>query len=320
MDILPAIAVLSGSINWGTINNFKIILLSIVLEALPFVLFSVFVSAILHNFVSEDAIRKIIPRNKLLSIVPAALLGIIFPVCDCGMVPIIRRLVMKGVPLHTATAFMLAAPIINPVVTTATSFAFKLNGNMVVFRLGTAFLIACLAGWLISLFFKDSELRRTDSGSHHHACSCCEPHAEKHRAGGMSFSGKLLQTIHDAGSEFFEMGKYLLLGSMLGALSQVMLPRTVLLSVGQDDFLSIGVMMLFAFVISVCSAADAFIAASFANSFSPGSLVAFMVFGPMIDLKNILMLLHSFRTRFVIFLSIIVTIICGAAAYLIDLG
>lgn len=318
MDKLPAIiAALPGYIDWGTINNFKIILLSIVLEALPFVLFSVFVSAILNNFVSEDTIRKVIPRNKLLSIIPAALLGIIFPVCDCGMVPIIRRLVMKGVPLHTATAFMLAAPIINPVVTAATSFAFKLNGNMVIFRLGTTFLIACLAGWLVSIFFRGSELR-VDSG-HHHACNCCGPHAEKHRSGRMSLSGKLVQTIYDASSEFFEMGKYLLLGSMLGALSQVMLPRSVLLTVGQDAWLSIVVMMLFAFVISVCSAADAFIAASFANSFSPGSLVAFMVFGPMIDLKNIFMLLHSFRTRFVIVLSLIVTIVCGAAAYLINL-
>lgn len=318
MDKLPAnLAALSVYIDWGTINNFKIILLSIVLEALPFVLFSVVVSAIINNFVSEETIRKIIPRKKLLSIIPAALLGIIFPVCDCGMVPIIRRLVMKGVPLHTAIAFMLAAPIINPVVTAATSFAFKLNGTMVIFRLGTTFLIACLAGWLISIFFKGNELR-ADSG-HHHACNCCGPHAEKHRSSRMSLSGKLVQTIHDASSEFFEMGKYLLLGSMLGALSQVMLPRSVLLSVGQDTFLSIGVMMLFAFVISVCSAADAFIAASFATSFSPGSLVAFMVFGPMIDLKNILMLLHSFRTRFVIVLSLIVTIVCSAAAYLINL-
>ena len=115
------------------------------------------------------------------------------------------------------------------------------------------------------------------------------------------------------------MGKYLLIGAMVGAFSQVLLPRTALLSVGQDSLLSIGVMMLFAFYISVCSAADAFIAASFTNSFSPGSLIAFMVFGPMIDLKNILMLLHAFRARFVLCLSFIVTIVCAAAAYLINL-
>lgn len=110
MDNLLAFATsILNSSNLGTIVNFKIILLSIVIEALPFVLFSVLVSAILNNFVSEDTIRKIIPRSKFLSILPASLLGVLFPVCDCGMVPIVRRLVMKGVPLPAAVAFMLAA-------------------------------------------------------------------------------------------------------------------------------------------------------------------------------------------------------------------
>ena len=116
---------LASIITWDNLANFKIILLSIIIEALPFVLFSVIVSAILHNFVTEDMISRIIPKNKFLSIVPAAFLGMLFPVCDCGMVPVVRRLVAKGVPLHTAVAFMLAAPIINPVVAAATAFAFR---------------------------------------------------------------------------------------------------------------------------------------------------------------------------------------------------
>lgn len=313
-----SMAALTSPTNWGNVVNFKIILLSIVIEALPFVLFSVIVSAILNNFVSEDVIRRIIPKNKLLSIIPASLLGILFPVCDCGMVPIVRRLVMKGVPLHTAVSFMLAAPIINPVVTAATSFAFRTNSNMVLFRLGATFFIACLAGWLTGILFKGNELK-TGPAMHHHACSCCGHHDEDRPLTQFSFAEKIVHTLHDAGNEFFEMGKYLLIGAMLGALAQILLPRALLLSVGQDPFLSIGVMMLFAFGISVCSAADAFIAASFANSFSPGSLVAFMVFGPMIDLKNILMLLHAFRARFVICLSVIVAVLCGTIAYLINL-
>jgi uncharacterized membrane protein YraQ (UPF0718 family) len=317
-NLLASATTILDSSNLGTIVNFKIILLSIVIEALPFVLFSVLVSAILNNFVSEDTIRKIIPRSKFLSILPASLLGVLFPVCDCGMVPIVRRLVMKGVPLPAAVAFMLAAPIINPVVTAATSFAFKANGNMVFFRLGTAFLIACLAGWLTSILFKDNELKAT-AASQSAACNCCSHHAADHKHITQTFAEKLTRTIYDASGEFFEMGKYLIIGAMIGALSQVLLTRTALLAVGQDPFLSIGVMMLFAFGISVCSAADAFIAASFANSFSPGSLVAFMVFGPMIDLKNILMLLHAFRARFVLCLSFIVAIVCAAAAYLINL-
>ncbi|MEN6567384.1 MAG: permease [Veillonellales bacterium] len=305
------------SITWDNLINFKIILLSIVLEALPFVLLSVIVSAFLNNFVSDDLIRKIIPKNRLLSTVPAAFLGIIFPVCDCGMVPIVRRLVMKGVPLHAAVSFMLAAPIINPVVATATAFAFRTNINMVFFRLGTAFSVACIAGLLTSLFFKGNELK-ADTHNHGHGCGCSDHHDDMNESfsRNLSFSDKLLRTIYDASNEFFEMGKYL--GAMMGALAQILIPRALLLSVGQHSTLSVGVMMLFAFIISVCSAADAFISASFITSFSPGSLVAFMVFGPMIDLKNILMLQHSFRFRFVLWLAVIVFSLTAGAAYLIN--
>jgi len=304
-------------LNWNNVINFKIILLSIVLEAMPFVLLSVIVSAVLHNFVSDDFIRRIIPKSKLLSIIPAAFLGILFPVCDCGMVPIVRRLVMKGVPLHAAVTFMLAAPIINPVVAAATAFAFKTNINMVFFRLGTAFFVACFSGWLISIFFKGDELKSV-TDAHHHGCGCGEQHNEDYPPARISFSDKLLRTVYDASNEFFEMGKYLIMGAIMGALAQILIPRALLLAVGQHSVLSVGVMMLFAFVISVCSAADAFIAASFVTSFSPGSLVAFMVFGPMIDLKNILMLSHSFRGRFVLCLVVVVSFSCAAVAYLIN--
>ncbi|HMM23162.1 MAG TPA: permease [Selenomonadales bacterium] len=319
MNELSVFAPVLSSVNWDNVVNFKIILLSIVLEALPFVLISVLVSAFLHNFVSEDFIRKIIPKNRLLSTVPAALLGLLFPVCDCGMVPIVRRLVMKGVPLHTAVSFMLAAPIINPVVAAATAFAFRANIDIVFLRLGTAFFVACAAGLLCSVFFKSSELKK-DAVSHSHSCGCCGHHHETEDVfpRKLSLSSKLLRTIYDAGNEFFEMGKYLVVGAMMGALVQILLPRALLLSVGQHPLLSVGVMLLFAFVVSVCSAADAFIAASFITSFSPGSLVAFMVFGPMIDLKNILMLQHSFRLRFVLWLAAVVFSLTAGAAYLIN--
>jgi uncharacterized membrane protein YraQ (UPF0718 family) len=124
--------------------------------------------------------------------------------------------------------------------------------------------------------------------------------------------------VRDASNEFFEMGKYLIIGALLGALSQIALPREALLTLGQNSPLSIGVMMVFAFLISVCSAADAFIAASFSTSFSLGSLIAFMVFGPMLDLKNLLMLVHTFRIRFVFWLTLIVILLCASAAYIIN--
>jgi uncharacterized membrane protein YraQ (UPF0718 family) len=300
---------------WNQLVNFKIILLSIIIEAFPFLLFSVIVSSLLNNFVSENSLRRIIPKDNLLSIVIACFLGLLFPVCDCGMVPIVRRLILKGVPLPAGIAFMLAAPIVNPVVGAATAFAFQNNSSVVLLRLGVAFLVALCTGLLVNIFFKGSELKALGQ-LHSHTDGCCQHIITNPR--DHSLTEKLFNTIRGASHEFFEMGKYLFMGAMLGALSQIAVPREILLAMGQHSFLSIGVMMLFAFFISVCSAADAFIAASFNTHFTVGSLVAFMVFGPMVDLKNLLMLLHTFRTRFVVCLTLIIIILCSSAAYIIN--
>lgn len=313
-----AFAVQYGLRNFDLQNliNFKIILLSIVIEAFPFVLFSVLISAGMNHFLSENTIQKYIPKNTLLSLLLAALLGILFPVCDCGMVPIVRRLLLKGVPLRFAITFMLAAPIINPVVATATWFAFNGNSLMLLYRLAAAFAIACCAGLTVDLLFGGGALRQTSHESQETACSCgCHASPVQPNA---SFTEKIMNTFRDAGAEFFDMGKYLLLGAMLGAALQLLLPRQLLLGLGQDPLYSVIVMLLFAFSVSVCSSADAFIAASFSSSFTPGSLIAFMVFGPMIDAKNLLMLLHVFKTRFVATLTVIVILLCGGLAYLLN--
>lgn len=298
-------------ITWKIILNFKTIFLGIIIEALPFILISVIVSSLLHNFVSEELIRRVLPKNKTYSIMLACFLGMIFPACDCGMVPIVRRLVMKGVPLYSAVAFMLSAPIINPVVATATTYAFN-SSEMALTRISIAFLIAFTTGWLISKLFKGTELKDMEH-SHNHSCGCtCHSHSE-HK---VLLHEKFLNVLDDACNEFFEMGKYLILGSFIGAAVQTFIPRGLLLNIGHEPLLSIIVMMLFAFAISVCSSADAFIASSFSTSFTTGSLVAFMVFGPMIDIKNTLMLLHTFRLRFVIFLVAIVSLLCVLETYL----
>ncbi|MBP2652301.1 MAG: Protein of unknown function transrane [Firmicutes bacterium] len=301
----------------NSVINGKIILLSIIFEALPFLVLSVFVSATLNNFVTERTIRNILPRHKFFNILPAALLGLLLPVCDCGMVIIVRRLVQKGVPLYTALAFMLAAPIVNPVAAAATAFAFKGSSIIVGLRLGTALVVAYTTAWLVSLVFKGSELKA--AGASTVPAKCC---GHEHLAGSnttLSFSAKLALTLRDAGTEFIEMGKYLLLGSILSALAQILLDREILTVLGQHRFWSIGIMMLFGFCLSVCSSADAFIAASFITSFSPGSLIAFMVFGPMLDLKNFLMLAHAFRERLVVFLTVVLIILCFGSALVINL-
>jgi uncharacterized membrane protein YraQ (UPF0718 family) len=311
--ILLLIAFLAIRFGGSSLANFKAVFLSIIVEALPFIIIGVFVSAVLENFVSEEVISKFFPRNRYLGILLACLLGIIFPLCECGIVPVARRLISKGVPLYSAVAFMLAAPIINPVVASSTAVAFFNNHAMIWLRLGLAFLVAYLTGLLVSFFVKGNQLKpsvENETGG----CGCAyEPVAVS-----QSITTKMGNTVLDASNEFFEMGKYLVIGAFPGALAQTFIPRQSLLSIGHQPLLSAIVMVVFAFGISVCSSADAFIAVSFASSFSRGALLAFMVFGPMVDVKNTLMLLNAFKPRFVILLILIIFFLVVESAFWIN--
>ncbi len=296
--------------------NFKTIFLSIIIEAMPFILIGVFVSAFLQNFISEEAIHKILPRNKVLNLFLASFIGIIFPVCECGIVPVTRRLVIKGVPIYSAITFMLAAPIINPVVASSTAIAFSADPRMVWFRLGLAFLVSFITGLLISAWFDDRELKM---GTSQDLCGCgCDHDHQYYYYALPAFTTKIINTFQNACDEFFEMGKYLIMGACLAALVQTIVSRDIILNIGQHSLSSIATMMTFAFGVSVCSTADAFIAASFANNFTTGSLLAFMVFGPMIDIKNILMLLSAFKIRFVFVMVMIIVLLVILSTYLIN--
>lgn len=298
------------------IKTFRIIFLSIVIEALPFMLLGVFVSSILHNFVSEEWIKRVFPRGRYAGIMLACFMGLVFPVCECGIVPVARRLVLKGVPLHCAVTFMLAAPVINPVVALSTLVAFNFNPQVLWFRMGLAFAVAFLVGVLISYLVRGGQLNPYGAHVHDHHCGCGCDHDHGH---SFTLTGKIVDTIRIACDEFFEMGKYLLMGAFLAASFQVFAGLNQIAGLGREPLLSVAGMMFFAFAISVCSTADAFIAASFAGSFTFGSLVAFLVYGPMIDLKNVMMLLGSFKPRFVAFLVAAVTLVVALVAYALNL-
>lgn len=298
------------------LGNFKVVFLSIVLEALPFILIGVVVSALLETFVSEEFIYKVLPKNRYASIMMACCLGMVFPVCECGIVPVARRLVSKGVPLYSAVAFMLAAPIINPVVISSTAVAFTNNHAMVWSRMGTAFLVSFSTALILSFLVKGNQLNNSsviDTGT------CCHNHACNHEQAAAGWRARVWSTLQASCDEFFEMGKYLIIGALLGALAQNFIPRSLLISVGQDQLLSIIIMIVFAFAVSVCSTADAFIAASFAASFNPGALLAFMILGPMLDVKNSLMLFKAFKSRFVLFMIPVITMLVIATAYLFNI-
>lgn len=289
--------------------NFRMIFLSIIIEALPFILVGVIISALIENFVSEDFIRRILPKNKLLGLLPASLVGLMFPVCECGVVPITGRLVQKGLPLPVAVSFMLASPVINPVVAASTAAAFNGSWQVAAYRLGLAFIVTVLVSLGIGLMFSDSQCKNSISAFAH-----------DETAGTIAYKPhKFISTLKDSANEFFDMGKYLIAGSFLSALAQTFISYSSIASIGQDAFSSIAAMMAFAFGISVCSTSDAFIAASFSGTFTFGSLLAFMILGPMVDLKNSAMLLKAFTPRFVFTLITLTLVLCGTVSYIVNL-
>ncbi|MFM9328530.1 permease [Paenibacillus mesotrionivorans] len=270
---------------------FGTIFLGIILDALPFMLMGVILSSILHLAVSEHVIRRLIPKNPILGIVFACSLGLLFPVCECGMVPIVRRLMNKGMPVYMAAVFLLAGPVLNPVAFASTLMAFGSIPEMAYARMGLAFAVAAFTGLCLYRYAVRSPLRHSLAGQR-------GEHVHTHR----SFLEGILRHGSD---EFFEMGKYLILGAGATALMQILVSPSSLSSIGHSGMTAHLFMAGLAYALSLCSSSDAFVAASFVPAFSKSSLLTFLVLGPMIDFKGTLMLLSVFKVRFVLILSLI---------------
>lgn len=282
------------------------IFISILIEAIPFVLIGVLIAGVIQIFVTEEMLAKIIPKNRFLAVIYATLLGALFPACECGIVPIVRRLIQKGVPLHAGIAFMLTGPVINPIVLFSTYVAFGNNWEMMLYRGGLALIVSFIVGIILSYQYNNNQLLDQAAVHTHH-----------HIHGRRTIWGRIIDTLRHAVEEFFSVGKYLIVGAFVAAAMQTFVKTSTLLEIGQNEASSSLVMMGLAFVLSLCSEADAFIASSFSSTFSTGSLVAFLVFGPMVDIKNTLMMLAVFKKRFVGQLILYIAILVLAGSLLI---
>ncbi|HZG56981.1 permease [Paenibacillus sp.] len=294
------------------VQTFKTMFVSITLEAFPFILLGVLVSSLIQVFVPESFIRRLVPKHPILGAGAGALLGFVFPVCECGMVPVARRLIRKGMPVYAAVAFLLAGPILNPVVWSATYMAFRFEPAVLYSRMGLAFAVATVVALAVFRWVRYDPMKPAPAHAHDHS----HDHARKHNSGG---AGKLLDTFDHASGEFFDMGKYLIFGAFLTALMQTFVPRSALVGIAEQEWAANAFMMGFAYILSICSTSDAFVAASLAATFAPASLVAFLVFGPMLDLKSTLMLLSVFKARFVASLAALVAAAVWVGAYITGL-
>jgi uncharacterized membrane protein YraQ (UPF0718 family) len=299
------------------IQDWISIFLGILVEATPFLLLGVAISALMHVFVSEDRLLRLVPKNPVLSLIPALGVGMLMPVCECGNVAVTRRFLAKGVPVSTCIAFMLGSPILNPVALFATATAFRYEPSMVWLRAGLAFFVAASVGLIIGQSAHGERLlatRLAAAADHHHHVH------DDHTAGpaGRAFA-RLSRASNQAGAEFISMMQVLVIGASVAAATQVLIPRSAITGLGAGILFSIVAMMSLAFVLSICSTVDAFFALSYSNIFSTPALLAFLVFGPMISLKSVGMYLTALRPRVVVTLVTVTAELVLVAALLLHL-
>ncbi|WP_096199639.1 permease [Bacillus sp. FJAT-45350] len=290
----------SIDITTSSLASFFTIFLSLFLEAIPFILAGVIISGVIQVFVTAEHIQRLIPKNKFIAIVSSCTLGAIFPACECGIVPIIRRLLLKGVPLYAAVGFMLTGPLINPLVLFSTYMAFGQEWHMAIMRGLLGFVAAIMISLLVCRLFRKNELKISR-----------ETFVQQDTAPSKNISlyNRLFAMTQHSINEFFQMSKFFIIGALLAAGVQTYLSSSSFFLFGESFVALTVVMMVVAYVLSLCSEADAFIAASF-KQFVPGSsLLAFLIYGPMLDLKNTFMLGAVFKLRFVIVLMFLITIV-----------
>ena len=267
------------------------------LQAIPFLLLGVFVAELIEAFISSALIARVFPRNPIASVAAALLAAFLLPVCDCSAVPIFRSLLRKGVPLSAATTLMLASPAINPLVIASTYYAFG-SWPLVATRIGLSVIVALSVG--LSMLVASPRALRADGAFHDgDACGCEGGCAVPDR----SFFGVLGAT----GQSFGRILPYLLGGVAASTLAQVLWPVSSLLA-GLPAPAALALMMGAGFALSLCSSSDAVIARSLASLAPTGALMGFMVYGPMMDVKNVALLASQFRGAFVVRLFVTVSV------------
>lgn len=320
-------------------SDFLTVLMGILLEAFPFVLLGTLLSSLINTLVTPNLLARIIPKNRLFGLFIASLSGFAFPICECANVPVTRRLIAKGLPTPIAVSFLLSVAIVNPVVLLSTWMAFGGSWTAVLARGGLGMGIAMLVGWIVGLAPSLRNPLKDDAvvSSSAHDCACShghegeasfqhehehehECHCSREPVARRSSADLIKEVLVHASSELYDVGRFLIMGATVAALMQVAIPRASLIGIGLHPILSVAVLMLLAYVLSLCSEADAFIAATFAGYFTPGAVVAFMVYGPMMDVKNTLMLLGGFKPRFVLALLALTTLLCLASGIAINYG
>ncbi len=282
----------------GAAQSWATIVVAITVQALPFLLLGVLVSAALAAFVPTRLLRRMTPEDPVLAVPIATGAGLLLPGCECGSVPVSRSLIQRGVPPAAALAFLLASPAINPIVLVSTAVAYQGDPFMPVARLVASVLAAMVVGWLWIVLDGDTRMVLRGRAGHDH--------------GGR---GRLESFRAAAVHDLLEAGGFLVGGAMVAALVKVSVPASWFAALSERPWVAALVMAALAVLLSLCSEADAFVAASFTGVPVVAQLV-FLVVGPMVDLKLIAMQYGAFGRRFVVVfvpLTLVVAVACALA-------
>ncbi len=280
--------------------------ISVLIESLPFVALGVVLSIVVQVWVPAGVIERWMPRRAWARRAVMSLLGMFIPVCECGNVPFARGLLMRGFSVPDTLTFLIAAPIVNPIVIITTHQAFGWSDGILIARIVGGYLIANLIGWLYSRH-PDPDGLLTDR--FRDACDLVV-----HEPGG-----KWRRTLAQFVIELREVMPALVIGSALAGAVQVLVPREALMAVGSNPALSIVAMMALAMIVSICSNVDAFFALSFASTFTPGAIVAFLLVGPLVDIKMLALMRTTFTTRTLAGIVVVVLLSAFAIGSVVNL-
>ena len=314
-------------------SDFAVSFNSLLFEGIPFLLLGALISGIVDVFVPTRWITRLLPKNPSGAVLVSGLLGAVFPMCECGSVVVIRRFLAKGLPVSCAVAYMLAAPIVSPLVVITTFWAFQGQDPwpMTIFRLLFGYVLAVGAGLFVQRLRLENVLapevlaslkvgvpgglkgvpaggveNRRDGLKVIPAALPEEPESLEGWEGLLeppSMKTKIRRVLRTATSDFLDVAFFFVIGAAIAAIFNTAVRQEVILPLATNDVFATLAMMVLASLLALCSTTDAFIAASFV-AFPFAAKLAFLVFGPMVDVKLFFLYGMVFRRRFVVLLSL----------------
>ena len=312
--------------------TFAYFFLSLLIEGAPFILLGTLVSGFIDVYMPSGAFERFLPKRKVPAVLLCGLLGMVVPVCECAVVPVIRRLVAKGLPVSCAFTYMLAAPIVNPITILSTWSAFNEQQALYITlsRIGIGYLIAVVVGLVLMVVPVEKVIRKSllakvksskpvekscSHKEHNHGSDCCAGHQEVEHSlqpEQQNSRHSLVAAMRSGMKDFVDVAVYFTIGVCLTAMFNILQVdyHDSISAYASDSFKGTALLMTLAFVLSVCSTSDAFLAASL-GSFNYASKMAFMVFGPMLDVKLLFLYQTVMRGKFLMILCVFLFLAVG---------